>query len=571
VPAPGGESSTWEEELWRLRRRYEGGGAFALEEAEDGSRVVRLTFHCTDPDWEAVNWAPEGLPLEIVVPAAYPDASPEAPRLRLLGQETCFPERFLHFAPLLFEEAAKQAPPQTPAVYRALQHLDRHLTALWMKIRNAERLAEDERNAAVAAAAAKLEAAKAEACRQKAKAEETAQVLKPWSAEEQARLESALVEFRGEADVRRRWALIAGGVGGGRSARECAERFRACREFALGKTESPDLPAPASPGSAVPPPAVSGWSAEEVRRQGVEVRLLGLALEGFATLLPRILRLQVVCGRCRKPADLVSEALASGAAGASSGSGSISACEARTAEAPCLVCKQELSIRVAPSICFGGCPALAHVLGIGCHPTQLLRSDVEATCGKCNDTIVARNVGPGYRRRSECAGCFAKLNLAVEGAELLGQGVAHWRKVAEQEGEHLNARRQLQEARRHERELGIRAGQPLPEKGCCKHFSKSYRWLRFPCCGRAFPCPECHDEQMDHPHEWANRMLCGHCSHEQPFSKDKCASCGAAQTRSKSAFWEGGQGCRNAATMSKNDSHKYRGLGKTVSVPKGAK
>merc|ERR1712203_64737 len=151
------------------------------------------------------------------------------------------------------------------------------------------------------------------------------------------------------------------------------------------------------------------------------------------------------------------------------------------------------------------------------------------------------------------------------GAEVLGVAVAQWRQIAENEGARLNHRKQLQEARRHERELGIKVGQPLPEKGTCKHYQKSYRWLRFPCCGRAFPCDACHDEQTDHVHEWATRMLCGHCSHEQPFSKDRCALCGAAQSRNKTAHWEGGEGCRNRTLMARGDSHKYKGLGKTVS------
>ncbi len=25
-----------------------------------------------------------------------------------------------------------------------------------------------------------------------------------------------------------------------------------------------------------------------------------------------------------------------------------------------------------------------------------------------------------------------------------------------------------------------------------------YRWLRFPCCGKAFPCDACHELQTDH-------------------------------------------------------------------------
>ena len=39
--------------------------------------------------------------------------------------------------------------------------------------------------------------------------------------------------------------------------------------------------------------------------------------------------------------------------------------------------------------------------------------------------------------------------------------------------------------------------------------------LRFPCCGRAYPCDVCHDEDQDHPMELATRMICGYCAKEQ--------------------------------------------------------
>lgn len=38
---------------------------------------------------------------------------------------------------------------------------------------------------------------------------------------------------------------------------------------------------------------------------------------------------------------------------------------------------------------------------------------------------------------------------------------------------------------------------------------------RFPCCGRAYPCDVCHDEDQDHLMELANRMICGYCAKEQ--------------------------------------------------------
>ncbi len=30
----------------------------------------------------------------------------------------------------------------------------------------------------------------------------------------------------------------------------------------------------------------------------------------------------------------------------------------------------------------------------------------------------------------------------------------------------------------------LQPGMPLPNKGACKHYRHSYRWLRFPCCGK---------------------------------------------------------------------------------------
>ena len=41
--------------------------------------------------------------------------------------------------------------------------------------------------------------------------------------------------------------------------------------------------------------------------------------------------------------------------------------------------------------------------------------------------------------------------------------------------------------------LGVVVGKPLPQKGACKHYKLSHRWLRFPCCARAYPCAVCHE------------------------------------------------------------------------------
>ena len=57
------------------------------------------------------------------------------------------------------------------------------------------------------------------------------------------------------------------------------------------------------------------------------------------------------------------------------------------------------------------------------------------------------------------------------------------------------------------------------------HIDLSRRWLRFPCCGRRFACDLCHEEQTDgHEMKWAQRMVCGYCSTEQPLG-EQCKHC----------------------------------------------
>ena len=116
----------------------------------------------------------------------------------------------------------------------------------------------------------------------------------------------------------------------------------------------------------------------------------------------------------------------------------------------------------------------------------------------------------------------------------------------------------------------LTVGNPLPNSGACEHYKKSFRWYRFPCCGQAFPCDECHAKDpvaKAHPVEWANRFICGFCSREQSISVKECPECGkntSASGRRATTFWEGGKGARNQILMSRKDSKKYKDYGTTV-------
>ncbi|ESO04569.1 hypothetical protein HELRODRAFT_79010 [Helobdella robusta] len=98
----------------------------------------------------------------------------------------------------------------------------------------------------------------------------------------------------------------------------------------------------------------------------------------------------------------------------------------------------------------------------------------------------------------------------------------------------------------------IQDGKPLPAFGTCRHFRKSFRWFRFPCCGKAYPCDHCHEENESHEMKLANRMICGFCAYEQAYSPNNpCLRCGSNITNKFTSHWEGGKGCRDKVRMSR--------------------
>jgi len=113
------------------------------------------------------------------------------------------------------------------------------------------------------------------------------------------------------------------------------------------------------------------------------------------------------------------------------------------------------------------------------------------------------------------------------------------------------------------RQQAIRLGHPLPNMGACSHFKKSFKWYRFACCGRAFPCPQCHiDSECPAAAlgAHASRMICGKCSMEQSYSPAKpCEKCNFSMAPKGSQHWDDGCGTRNLATMSTKDAKKFKG------------
>ncbi|KAJ8003275.1 hypothetical protein DPEC_G00167730 [Dallia pectoralis] len=277
-------------------------------------------------------------------------------------------------------------------------------------------------------------------------------------------------------------------------------------------------------------------------RRGTEVKLLGLRLgEETATVVATHITVCLQCSRCKVTADLT-----------------LSSRKPCTAQ--CEKCNAGIKAAFRPSMLHAYSDILGYLdLGTA-SPVDLVLQDCELVVGclNCSNEGPVQNLSYGQTKEFNCQHCHSKLSILVESTRF------QYIKPREDKTGHKDSAGTY---RRNIRDPAIQLGKALPEKGACKHYRQSHRWLRFPCCGRAYPCDVCHDINQDHSMELATRMICGHCCKEQSYSNGKsCISCGNMMTRGAfTSHWEGGLGCRSKVKMSRNDKHKYTNSNKTIS------
>lgn len=276
------------------------------------------------------------------------------------------------------------------------------------------------------------------------------------------------------------------------------------------------------------------------RPRGTEVQLLGLKLgHNTATVMTQNITVCLRCNRCKVSAEL---SLSAGALCA----------------AQCEKCSADIRAVFTPSILHQYSTVLGY---LQLHSTSTLdlllnRCLFTVGCLNCSQDTPVENLTYGQTKEVNCEHCHDKLSIEAESAKFhLLQ--PHSSKTGSSSNTYSKSIR----------DPAVQKGKPLPDKGTCKHYKQSHRWLRFPCCGRAYPCDVCHDEDQDHPMELATRMICGFCAKEQAYGNGKpCVACGSMMTKgSNTSHWEGGQGCRNQTKMSRNDRQKYANVNKTIS------
>ena len=256
----------------------------------------------------------------------------------------------------------------------------------------------------------------------------------------------------------------------------------------------------------------------------------------------------------------------------------------------CENCSRITTIIFSPRLIHQSCSTLGTICVEGdagiTSLSDVLQISIFNSCLSCGTRAVMPAIMPrsGQVSRIQCRSCFKQTEFECEGITMETEQMRR-------------SERQTHKKKKNNSTViaptvpvpGLRIGTPLPNKGACKHFRKSYRFFRFPCCGRAFACPVCHEIGgtslplplslcLVHQHNSqqptgcdmangtysvrATHEICGKCSVEQKIEGDfqVCSACkfNMGKRRGRAQFWSGGGGVRDNASLSKKDRRKKK-------------
>ncbi|KAI9297208.1 hypothetical protein K502DRAFT_328402 [Neoconidiobolus thromboides FSU 785] len=300
---------------------------------------------------------------------------------------------------------------------------------------------------------------------------------------------------------------------------------------------------------------------------GIQLKFSNHEIKNVSLLIAESVELEAVCERCK--ARLASPKLL----------------PHHQTFFSCSKCNNNLALRFRPTIIHHDSDSLGYLDNLNCSPISITKVSLTVSCNKCENLNIGLN---GFKSillsttvSEICRSCHTHFSVEMGLCKFIR--LAPSAAIFELPTSTSNLpKAQLLGVLPRKEKLDIKLGTPLPSFGTCSHYRKSYRWLRFPCCGQAFPCSTCHDQSVqstenNHESVYATSMICGYCSKEFNYfsgnqNQPQCKACGHLLTHSSKgkAFWEGGKGTRDRSKMNKNEGRKYKGLNKTVSKKKQA-
>ncbi|KAL1865375.1 hypothetical protein Daus18300_007265 [Diaporthe australafricana] len=269
----------------------------------------------------------------------------------------------------------------------------------------------------------------------------------------------------------------------------------------------------------------------QTTERGTSISFPSIELLGIELFQISILALSVKCQRCKTVNEV----------------GGLKPNAPKNTES-CRKCGGAFSLTFRPELVHANSTRAGFIDATGCTIADMLPSTFVPTCAKCSTPTAQGLVAVrGDTTTNVCRECHARFTFKIPEVRFLVYSAGS------------GALPPTSGPRRRDDKLGLHAGEPLEDKGVCKHYKRSYRWFRFSCCQRVHPCDKCHDGAEDHPNEWANRMICGYCSREQNYTPGSCTFCGRnLVSRVHTGFWEGGKGTRDRRFMSRKDPRKKK-------------
>jgi len=146
---------------------------------------------------------------------------------------------------------------------------------------------------------------------------------------------------------------------------------------------------------------------------------------------------------------------------------------------------------------------LGYIGIVGLEIKDVLPCNFKIQCGGCDSLAKMQHVQAALDSNALCSKCGKPMKFKISKYQLVNStwdGTDKtWASSKMRSTAHANLKK--------DRLTKIKPGQPLPDYGTCKHYKKSFRWFRFPCCGKAYPCDICHDDAEDHENEVILRGL----------------------------------------------------------------
>lgn len=194
---------------------------------------------------------------------------------------------------------------------------------------------------------------------------------------------------------------------------------------------------------------LNNYDPQSAARKGIEIKFRHVDLsESVSFLICDRLLVSVQCKKCKKIADF-------------------QLLPGRRSVSCCAKCQTKLEACFRPCILLQFNPVLGYLELQECtiRDVALPRCHFYADCQGCSKLSPLEGMHLSQRASTNCMVCNVKMQLLVDSIKYMDMCA-------------IEANIKASHMKKANKDSSIQAGKPLPNKGICKHYKKSFRWFR---------------------------------------------------------------------------------------------